>query len=91
MLVIFLLCGSVWLFNLPFVNVLGLMPTTFYLTRAPAQSISILLTITLCVENVIGRICKLCTCTRPGFPGQTGIDPMAFTHHDMVVEVGSAS
>ena len=35
----------------------------------------------------IGRICKLCTCTRPGDPGTIGIDPMAFTCLDMVLEI----
>ena len=39
------------------------------------------------MENVIGRICKLCTCTRPGDPGTTGIDPMVFPCHDMVLKV----
>ena len=53
----------------------------------PAQSISILFMPTLCMENVIGRICKLCICTCPGDPGTTGIDPRAFTCHDMVPEV----
>ena len=55
----------------------------------PAQSINILFMLTLCMENAIGRMCKLCTCTRPGVPRlvQVGIDPMAFTHHDVVLEV----
>ena len=39
------------------------------------------------MENVIGRICKLCTCTRPGDPGTIGIDPMVFPCHDMVLKV----
>ena len=53
----------------------------------PPQSISIVFMITLCMENVIGRICKLCTCTRPGDPATTGTDAMAFTCHDMFLEV----
>ena len=32
-------------------------------------------------------MCKVCRCTRPGAPGPVGVDPMAFTHHDMVVDV----
>ena len=85
----FLLCGSVWFFNLPLSHVLGFMPTVFFLCGLlpPAQSISILFMPTLCMENVIGRICKLCICTCHGDPGTTGIDPMAFTCHDMVLEV----
>ena len=53
----------------------------------PPQSISIVFMITLCMENVIGRICKLCTCTRPGDPATTGTDAMAFRCHDMFLEV----
>ena len=53
----------------------------------PPQSISIVFMLTLCMENVIGRICKLCRCTRPGDPGTTGTDAMAFTCHDMFLEV----
>ena len=76
--------------SLPFLNVLGFMPTVFFLirpARPPRQSISIVFMLTLCMENVIGRICKLCTCTRPGDPGTTGTDAMAFTCHDMFLEV----
>ena len=39
------------------------------------------------MEKVIGCMCKLCACTCPGDPGTMGIDPMAFTRHDMVLEV----
>ena len=86
----FLLCGNVWSFNLRFVNVLGFMPTVFFLMPPPApraQSINILFMPTLCMENAIGRLCKLSTCTRPGVLRLVGIDPMAFTHHYMVLEV----
>ena len=84
----FLLCGSVWFFNLPSVNVLGFMPTVIFLMQpAPAQSISILFMLTLCMQKVIGCMCKPCACTCPGDPGTMGIDPMAFTRHDMVLQV----
>ena len=85
-----LLCESVWFFTLPFLNALGFMPTVFFLMRPPRpppHSISIVFTLTLCMKNVIGRICKLCTCTRPGDPGTIGTDTMAFTCHDMLLEV----
>ena len=82
----FLLCGSVW----TFLNVLGLCRPCFFLcapTPPPAQRISMFFMLTLCMENAIGRICKFCTCTRPGVPEQVGIDRMAFTHHFMFLEV----
>ena len=64
-------------------------PCFFLCAPSPrhALSINILFMLTLCMENVIGRMCKLCTCTRPGVPRLVDIYPMAFTHRDMVLEV----
>ena len=40
MLAVFLLCGSVWFFNLSFADVLGFMPTMFFLMRPPPHRAS---------------------------------------------------
>ena len=85
----FLLCGSVWCFNLPFLNVLGFMPTVLFLMWPPRTGTKHQHTFharTMYGERDWTHL-QLCICTCNGDPGTKGIDPMAFTCHDMVLEV----
>ena len=55
--------------------------------RSPTQSARILFVLTLCMENVINACADFVQVNALASSGPVGIDPVALTHHDMVVEV----